>query len=99
MAKLILCKLLSSFDQAMKFERTFKSFSLSFNRWEIKVGELSRVNSRSRLTYTRKNLTAYQQDVFALPVPSWNKLLSFCDKVEEANRLATSRSNKSDSRL
>jgi hypothetical protein len=45
------------------------------------------------------NLTACQQDVFALLVPScwqvWNKLLSSCwrdqqDKVDEANRLATS---------
>jgi hypothetical protein len=38
--------------------------------------------------YTRKNLTACQQDVFALHFPS-------CNKVDEAHRLATS-SNKSD---
>jgi hypothetical protein len=46
--------------------------------------------------YTRKNLPACQQDVFALLVPScwqvWNKLLSSCNKVEEAN----SCSNKSE---
>ena len=40
------------------------------------------------------NLTACQQDVFALLVPScrqvWNKLLSSCNKVDEANRFATS---------
>jgi hypothetical protein len=47
-----------------------------------------------------KNLTACQQDVFALLVPScwqvWNKLfISSCNKVDEANRLATSCSNKS----
>jgi hypothetical protein len=44
--------------------------------------------------YTRTNLTACQQDVLALLVPSsWqvrNKLLSACNKVDEANRLATS---------
>ena len=38
--------------------------------------------------------------LFALLVPScwqvWNKLLSSCNKVDEANRLATSCSNKSD---
>ena len=43
-------------------------------------------------------LAACQQDVFALLVPScqqvWNKLLSSCIKVDEANRLATSCSNK-----
>ncbi len=48
----------------------------------------------------RKNLTACQRDVLALLVPSswqvWNKLLSSCTKVAEANRLATSCSNKSD---
>jgi hypothetical protein len=47
-----------------------------------------------------KNLTACQHDVFALLVSScwqvWNKLLSSCNKVREANRLATSCSNKSD---
>jgi hypothetical protein len=50
--------------------------------------------------YTRKNLTACQEYVFALLVPCcwqvWNKLLSSCNKVDEANRLATSCSNKSD---
>jgi hypothetical protein len=55
---------------------------------------------RSIAKYTRDYLTTCQQDVFALLVPScwqvWNKLLSSCDKVDEANRLATSCSNKSD---
>jgi hypothetical protein len=41
-----------------------------------------------------------QQDVFALLVPScwqvWNRLLSSCNKVNEASRLATSCSNQSD---
>ena len=41
---------------------------------------------------TRKHLTACQQDVCGLLVPSccevWNKLLSSCNKVNEANSLA-----------
>ena len=48
----------------------------------------------------RKNFTACHLGVFALLVPScwqvWNKLLSSCNEVDEANRVATSFSNKSD---
>jgi hypothetical protein len=52
------------------------------------------------ILYTRKTLTACQQDVFALLIASswqvWNKLISSCNEVDEAKRLATSCSNKSD---
>jgi hypothetical protein len=48
----------------------------------------------------RRQMIRLHPYVFAQLVPSywqvWNKLLSTCNKVDEANRLATSCSNKSD---
>jgi hypothetical protein len=77
-------------------------FQTCYNNWEQAVRTQQLVNrfvtnclaDLFLRVYTRKNLTACQQDVFALLVPNcgqvWNKLLSSCNKVDEANRLATS---------
>ena len=74
-------------------------FQTCYNNWEQAV-RTQLVDKQCMHVYTRINLTAYRQDVFALLVPScwqvWNKLSSSCNKVNEANRLATSCSNKSD---